>query len=224
MEDFSRFASSWWDKNSSMRMLHRFNDIRFDYIKNEITRKFPGIEYPNIKVLDFGCGGGILTESLHDIGLNVYGVDIAQENIECAKSRNCAILYYTSDVFFAQDEEKFKIIILSEVLEHVDDIPNLISKLMQYCDENAIFILSTINRTIKSLAFAKIAAEYILRIIPVGVHSWSKFIKPSEIQAYFEEHGYFVSKIKGIHYNVFTQSFTYSYNVDINYILTLEYR
>jgi len=202
IEFFEKLADKWWDKNGEFKPLHQINDLRLSFINKNIKNNFGKIE--GLKLLDIGCGGGLLSEEMAKLGCIVTGIDAGKNNIKVAKlhaqQSGLDINYLCCDMS-GLDKTKFDIILNMEVIEHVPN-PNLfIKESCEFLDKNGCMFISTINRTIKSLLFAKIGAEYVLRWLPIGTHKWSKFIKPSELEVMLNENGLKTSNIKGINFN-----------------------
>ncbi len=219
VEKFTKFAKSWWDGEGEMKMLHKMNPIRLEYIEKIIAKK---ITKPRnqIDILDFGCGCGILSESLAETGYNVVGFDANSENIFAAKEHaegNFDSLKYLENE--SEIEIKFDVIVCMEVIEHIDDLDEFLSRLSEYLKENGVIIFSSINKTLKSLVFAKFAAEYILRIVPIGIHDFNKFVKPSDLNEKLEKLGLKNIDISGLLYNPFSKNFSLCGKVDMNYFI-----
>lgn len=223
-EKFSFSFSEWWNESGKMKMLHKINPIRTNYIIEKINSCFHQNENSSIKILDVGCGCGILTESLAKSGFNLTGIDLREENIKIAKehsaSQNLKIEYFTKNEYVNDTSNKFDAVILSEVLEHIENMNEFLEEIFSYANENAIVFCTTINRNLKSIIFAKYIAEYVIKIVPNGMHDWKKFLKPSEINHFIEKFGFKIFDIKGIYINPLNLSVKLSNDLDINYILS----
>lgn len=219
IERFNIASNSWKNKEGEMKMLHRFNPIRLEYIINQM-KKHQFNDKNQMKILDFGCGGGILSEKMAGLGYNITGVDPASDLINQNKLQNSKVDYQLQDDFIANNTEKFDIIIASEVLEHVENVDLFFLQLCQFSREKSIFILSTINRTAKSLLLSKICAEYLLKLVPLGTHKWAKFVKPSEVNEKMEKYNFRCIDISGVSYNPIMHTFNIANNIENNYFIT----
>lgn len=219
---FSSIASDWWKKNGKFKVLHNFNKVRVEYIK-DILAKHNLIS--NEEILDIGCGGGILSESFAKLGYKLTGIDASAETIEVAKSHakehNLDINYYNlfPEDFLAQNSgKKFKIIFAMEIIEHVNNPQEFVDIIMQLLDENGVLFFSTINRNLKSLILAKYTAEYILNWVPKATHEYSKFITPYELNSFLEKNNSEIYDIKGINLNPLNREWKLVNNPSVNYI------
>ena len=224
IEKFIKIASQWWDPKGKFRPLHILNPIRLTYIKNTIINHFKSDNFKKISLLDIGCGGGLVSESLAKIGFNVTGIDAATENIEIAKNHAAATgvklnyLTCTAEKMVAKDL-KFDVVIALEVIEHVDDVEFFIECLAKLLKKDGLLIISTINKTIKSYLMAIIAAEYMMRMLPIGTHDYKKFLSPSQIATIAEKHHLKISDIKGLEFNPITNIWKLSAKCDVNYFI-----
>lgn len=215
-EHFDDFAYDWWNKSGNYRLLHKLNPIRLEYITSRFNLK-------NKKVLDIGCGGGILTEKLHKMGAKVTGVDSSQKSIKIAtqhaKEQKFDIEYINASILEISDLGKYDCIVCFEMIEHVSDPNKLIEKIKEFSSDQCHLFMSTINRNLKSFIFAKIAAEYMLQIVPKGTHQYAKFVTPYELDKLLEKNEYNLNNLDGIAFNPLNETFTLSKNIDINYFL-----
>ena len=216
--NFGDLSQNWWDVNGPMRPLHKLNPQRVAYIKAQAAGSVNGKS-----ILDIGCGGGIVCEPLARLGGKVTGIDVAPELIETAKHHakidNLDIIYKNTDL--SDITETFDIVLALEVVEHVDDPAAFIELAAARVKNGGILILSTLNRTLKSLALGKYAAEYVLRWVPAGTHHWNMFIKPSELVGYAEQAGLKAGDLSGLRYNPLNDEFALDKNdLSINYFLT----
>ncbi len=187
VEKFSALAGEWWDVGGPFAMLHAINPVRLDYIIRQINNSLGATA--GLKILDIACGGGIVSLPLHRLGASVVGIDASAESIEVAKSYAASAMDGNGPVFYCERLESFAqnnaaiydVVLMLEILEHVDDVKDFIKHAIHVLRPGGILILSTINRTLKSLMLAKLGAEYILRIVPAGTHDWNKFLKPQEV-------------------------------------------
>jgi len=227
---FEKLASEWWDVNGAFKLLHEMSPLRISYAKKNICKAlninnkklkpFAGLDF-----LDVGCGGGLMSVPMHFLGANVTGIDAGAKNIEAAKAyakrKNLPINFvYTTAEDLEKTGVKFDVILAMEVIEHVANYKFFLKKLASMLKPNGVLIISTINRTIKSLLFAKVAAEYLLRILPAGTHEWDKFLKPEEIEAELKAYGVNKINISGTCFNIISREFRFCNNTDITYSMT----
>ena len=189
IEKFSKIAEEWWNPKGKFKPLHKFNPIRISYIKNNIisTFKLKNKKKPldQIKILDIGCGGGLLSEPMCRLGASVTGIDASQKNIKIAqlhaKKGNLKINYICTSPEKMNSNKKFDVILNMEIIEHVEDINFFLESSASLLKKNGIMFVATLNKTLKSYIFAIIGAEYIMRWLPIGTHEWEKFVKPEEL-------------------------------------------
>ncbi|MFT4693475.1 MAG: 2-polyprenyl-6-hydroxyphenyl methylase/3-demethylubiquinone-9 3-methyltransferase [Francisella sp.] len=221
VDKFSRLAKNWWNPNGELKTLHQVNPLRLKFIQ-----KYTDLDSKNI--IDIGCGGGILTESLTTTNNSVSGLDASCEAItiakEHAKQNNLNIRYINSTIedFVAIENKEFDVISCMEMLEHVPDPESIIASIAKIIKKNGYFFASTLNRNLKSYLLSIVAAEHILKIVPKGTHEYAKFIKPYELIKVAEKYGFKALEITGIHYNPLNDSFKLGKNVDINYIIAFK--
>ncbi len=216
---FSKIADEWWDKNGKFRLLHEINYLRVEYISQYLYNQEVK------KILDIGCGGGILSESMAKKGYQVTGIDPSEENIKIAQlhKKNLNICYKCINAEdFVKNGETFDVVLCTEVVEHVADIDSFIATCSSLLKKEGIIFLSTINRTTTSYLQAIIIAEYILRWLPRRTHEWRKFIKPSEMRNYLFHNNIKVKEIKGMKYSILHGDWELSDNVSVNYILAAQ--
>jgi 2-polyprenyl-6-hydroxyphenyl methylase/3-demethylubiquinone-9 3-methyltransferase len=230
-EDVARFTSiadNWWDPNSAFATLHAINPLRVSYIKNKIctyfgyneTEKFP---LKGISILDIGCGGGLLCEPLAQLGAQLTGIDAGFENIEAAKvhaqKMNLNIIYrHVLPEQFEKEKGRYDLVVNMEVLEHVSNIETFLQASTALVRPGGAMALSTLNRTLKSLAFAKIGAEYILRWVPIGTHNWLQFVKPSELASGLRANGVLIEDLTGMIYNPLNRQWELNQDLTVNYL------
>jgi len=219
---FSNYSENWWDESGEMKMLHKFNPIRIEYIEKHITQNFD--HQNDISILDIGCGCGILSEKLAQNHHQIVGIDPSFSNIKAAKKHAIqsginGLEYFQQDEFLETYNGKFDIILAMEVLEHVDNLDLFFNQMLEFSKTNSLFIISTINKNITSLIFAKFTAEYILNILPKGTHDWKKFINPDNINQIAEKYGFKNIDICGVRYNPIVQNFAYSVKPLMNYFM-----
>ena len=184
IEKFSRIAEEWWDPTGKFKPLHKFNPIRVSYIKEKIINSFKleNSDKPlqKIRLLDIGCGGGLLSEPMSRLGAEVTGIDASEKNIQDAKlhakKNNLKLNYLTASPENLKIDRKFDVILNMEIIEHVEDVDIFLKSCASLLKKEGIMFVATINKTLKSYLFAIIGAEYILRWLPIGTHEWDKFI------------------------------------------------
>ena len=215
-QHFDDFAYDWWNKTGNYKLLHKLNPIRLEYITSRFDIK-------NKKILDIGCGGGILTEQLHKIGANVTGVDSSEKSIKIAsqhaKDQRLNIQYINESILEISNLDKYDCIVCFEMIEHVSDPNKLIEKIRELSSEQCHLFMSTINRNLKSFILAKIMAEYVFDIVPKGTHQYSKFVTPYELDQLLEKNQFSLNSLDGISFNPIDESFKLSKYTDVNYFL-----
>jgi len=223
IEKFQSIASRWWDRESEFKPLHEINPLRVSYIE----RQAQGVE--GKRILDVGCGGGILAEALAQQGAQVTGIDMAELSLKVARlhlhESALEIDYQLSTVeAFAENHvAQFDIVTCLEMLEHVPDPASVISSAARLLKPGGVLFLSTINRNPKAFALAILGAEYILGMLPRGTHEYKKFIKPSEIAAQLRTCDMRVDDISGMSYNPLSNRYTLGRDIDVNYLLTARF-
>ena len=226
IEKFSKMASQWWDPNGKFKPLHKFNPIRIGYIKNNIIKHFKMKSstrpLKKINILDIGCGGGLLSEPMCKLGANVVGIDASKKNIEIAKfhakKNNLKINYICSSPETIKIKKKFDVVLNMEIVEHVDDINFFIKKSSELLKKNGLMFIATLNKTLKSYAFAIVGAEYILRWLPIGTHDWEKFVKPKDLIKISEENNLKIKNLDGLKYDILKDKWELSNDDSVNYI------
>ena len=229
---FDAMAATWWDPRGEMRALHMINPVRIGYIRDAACRHF-GREarrldsLKDLRILDIGCGAGLLSEPLARLGASVVGADPAETNIKAAivhaQQSGLDIDYrpVTAEAL-ADAGERFDIVLAMEVVEHVADVAQFVKRCAEMVKPGGLMIAATINRTWKSYAFAIVGAEYILRLIPLGTHHWDKFVTPDELEAAMEASGLAVVDERGVVLNVFAGELQLSNDLDVNYMVLAE--
>ena len=226
IDKFSKIASEWWDPHGKFKPLHKFNPIRIKYIKDNSIKHFKikSFKQPlkKLKILDIGCGGGLLSEPMSRLGAEVTGIDASQENINIAKihslEKKLKIKYICSSPEKLNTKDKFDIILNMEIVEHVDDVNLFIKNCAKFLKKDGIMYIATLNKTLKSYIFAIIGAEYILRWLPIGTHDWQKFVKPEELINYAEYNSMKVKKIDGVVFNPLNNTWNINNDKSVNYI------
>jgi 2-polyprenyl-6-hydroxyphenyl methylase/3-demethylubiquinone-9 3-methyltransferase len=214
--------------------MHRLNRLRSEYLRNAICRHFgraTGVTSPlnGLSILDIGCGGGILAESMAALGANVHGIDIVERNIKVATQHalqsQLAIEYeYVTVEGVIARSQRYDVVLNMEVVEHVADLPLFVSLCTQLVARDGILFVATINRNLLSWLFAIVGAEYILRWLPRGTHRWHKFVKPRELEGLLARNDMTVTASSGVQVNPFTRHFSLSTNHAVNYMLSAIHR
>ena len=227
IEKFSKIAEEWWDPTGKFKPLHKFNPIRISYIKNNIISSFKLDAANNkplkkVKILDIGCGGGLLSEPMSRLGAEVIGIDASNKNINVAKlhakKNNLDIKYICSSPENLNTKIKFDVILNMEIIEHVEDVKIFLNSCSKLLKKNGIMFVATLNKTLKSYLFAIIGAEYILRWLPIGTHEWEKFVKPEELINILKKHDLELNTIDGMKFNLIKDEWKLSSDKSINYI------
>ena len=215
---FEALATRWWDPESEFRTLHQINPLRLEFINERAPLE-------GKKVLDVGCGGGILSESMATRGARVTGIDMGEKPLAVAKlhlkESGLEVDYRqtTAEALAIEEPESFDIITCMEMVEHVPDPASVINACSRLVRPGGELFFSTINRTPKAWLFAIVGAEYLLNILPKGTHSYEKFIRPSELEKWARESGLVSKEITGMHYNPFTDHYWLAPGVEVNYLL-----
>jgi len=226
IEKFSKIAEEWWNPQGKFRPLHKFNPIRISYIKENIIKTFKlddnEIPLKDIKILDIGCGGGLLSEPMCRLGAKVTGIDASDKNIKVAKlhskKNNLQIDYFCSSPEKFNAKDKFDVILNMEIVEHVEDVNFFLESCSKLLKKNGIMFVATLNKTLKSYVFAIVGAEYILRWLPIGTHEWEKFIKPEELISILEKNNFKLDKINGMNFNLIKNKWSVGNDKSVNYI------
>ena len=219
IDNFDSFAHEWWNKRGPYKLIHNLTPLRLEYIRSHLDIK-------SLNILDIGCGGGILAEELTKNGAKVTGLDASKKTIRVARShakeKNYDINYIdiSLEEHIKKVKKKYDAVICFELIEHVPDQLKLIQDISSICKKDGKLFMSTINRNIISFIFAKLMAEYILKIVPEGTHQYTKFVKPSELAKILEVSKYSIDDIKGIKLNPIDYKFSFSSITRINYFMT----
>ena len=216
-DHFSTLASEWWSKNGKFKTLHDIQPIRIKYIQNTLKKRKLG----KIKVLDLGCGGGLISESISKLGAHVTGIDFVEKNINVAKAHalhnNLKINYILKNFEKEKIESKYDLIIIFEVLEHLNDWESFIKKIKLNLKSNGILIISTINRNLISKFLTIDLAENFLKWIPYNTHNYYKFIKPNELEFFLLTNNFKKINFSGLVYDPFKAKWKLNKNTNINY-------
>ncbi len=228
IQKFSNLSDEWWDVKGKFKPLHMFNPIRIEYIIEKIRNHFEINDknkkhFKDLKILDIGCGGGLISEPMARLGSSVTGIDASYKNIQVAKAHskksNLKIRYLNKSPEQLDEIEKFDVILNLEIVEHVEDVDLYISSCFNLLKKNGIMFTATINRTLTSYIKAIVGAEYILRWLPIGTHDWSKFLKPEELEKKLVERKFKTLDIKGLNYNPILNRWKRTENLSVNYII-----
>ena len=226
IEKFSKIAEEWWNPQGKFKPLHKFNPIRISYIKESIIKNFKlkikNKPLENIKILDIGCGGGLLSEPMTKLGADVVGIDASKNNIKIAelhaKKNNLKIKYYCTSPEKFKTETKFDVILNMEIIEHVNDVDFYLKSCSSLLKKNGIMFVATLNKTLKSYLFAIVGAEYILRWLPIGTHDWEKFIKPNDLIRMLKKYKLEINNLDGVKFDIIKNDWNLSSDKSINYI------
>jgi len=218
LEKFAALAHRWWDKNSEFKPLHAINPLRLNFIDNKV-----GLH--GKRVLDVGCGGGILSESMAEKGAEVTGIDLGEKALKVAKlhqlESGAKVDYRLLAVEDLAKEQpaSFDVVTCMEMLEHVPDPASVVHACAQLVKPGGSVFFSTINRNPKAYLFAVVGGEYLLNMLPKGTHEYEKFIKPSELSAWARQADLTIGELKGMSYNPFTQHYSLGADISVNYLI-----
>ena len=226
IEKFSKIAEEWWNPQGKFKPLHKFNPIRISYIKESVIKNFKlkinKKPLENIKILDIGCGGGLLSEPMTKLGADVVGIDASKNNIKIAelhaKKSNLKIRYYCTSPEKFKTETKFDVILNMEIIEHVNDVDFYLKSCSRLLKKNGIMFIATLNKTLKSYFFAIIGAEYILRWLPIGTHEWEKFLKPEDLISILKKNDLRLDRVDGMNFNLIRNKWSVGNDKSVNYI------
>ncbi len=226
IDKFSKIADEWWDPEGKFKPLHKFNPTRIKYIKENIINNFKlknkSKPLSGIKILDIGCGGGLLSEPMSRMGANVTGIDASNKNIKIAKlhskKNKLKIDYLCSSPEKLKIEKKFDVILNMEIVEHVEDIDFFLKSCSKLLKKNGLMFVATINKTLKSYVFAIVGAEYVLRWLPIGTHEWEKFVKPEDLKKILMKYDLSLNKLEGMKFNIIKDEWSISKDLSVNYI------
>ena len=232
VEKFSKLAAVWWDPNGKMGVLHKFNPVRIEWIKEQVCARLgldPLVAEPfkGLRFLDIGCGGGLLCEPMARLGFSVTGVDASAKNIAVAGAhageQELSIDYRagTAEDLVASGDFAFDVILNMEVIEHVTDPGRFLRDCAKLLAPGGLMIVATLNRTLRSLALAKIGAEYVLRWLPPGTHDWRKFITPAEMQGFVAGESLAMQGPFGVSFDPLSGRWSRSQDAGINYMMTV---
>jgi 2-polyprenyl-6-hydroxyphenyl methylase / 3-demethylubiquinone-9 3-methyltransferase len=232
VERFSKIAAEWWDPKGKFAPLHKFNPVRLGFIRDQALYRFgrdgsARRPFESLRLLDIGCGGGLLSEPMSRLGFQVTGVDASARNIGTASAHaqatGLAIDYRctTAEDLVAAGEPAFDVILNMEVIEHVADPGAYLRSCAQLLKPGGLMIVATLNRTLKALALAKVGAEYVLRWLPVGTHDWNRFLKPEEMRGFLTGEPVVVDGPFGVVFEPLSGRWKRGHDVDVNYMMTV---
>ena len=232
VERFSRIAAEWWDPKGKFAPLHKFNPVRLSFIREQALVRFGRDSqarkpFEGLRLLDIGCGGGLLSEPMTRLGFSVTGVDASERNIGTAKAhadeQKLDIDYRagTAEGLEAEGAGPFDVILNMEVIEHVADPGEYLRCCSRLLAPGGLMIVATLNRTLKAFALAKVGAEYVLRWLPAGTHDWTKFLKPDELRGFLKDEKLQVQGPFGVAFDPMNGRWCRSSDCDINYMMTV---
>lgn len=219
LDKFSQLAHRWWDPNSEFKPLHDINPLRLEWI----DRLCGGVS--GKRIIDVGCGGGILAESMAAQGATVTGIDLSEKALKVAKLHQLETgvqvdyRHIAAEALAEEQPESFDVVTCMEMLEHVPDPVSILAACRQMVKPGGWVFLSTLNRNPKSYLFAIVGAEYVLNMLPKGTHDWSKFLKPHELASYARQVGLDTVELMGMTYNPFSKTYRLERDTDVNYLL-----
>ncbi len=218
LDKFSALAHRWWDPESEFKPLHDINPLRLEWIDSLVG-------LAGKQVIDVGCGGGILAESMADKGAQVTGIDLSDKALKVARlhllesGKEVEYLSIAAEAIAEQRPESFDVVTCMEMLEHVPEPASTIAACARLCKPGGWLFFSTINRNPKSYLFAIVGAEYILKLLPKGTHDWARFLKPAELSRLTRQVGLDMVEIKGMSYNLLNKTYTLGQDTDVNYLI-----
>jgi len=226
IEKFSNIAEEWWNPTGKFKPLHKFNPVRIKYIKDNLIKDFDLKNKKNplsgLKILDIGCGGGLLSEPMARLGAKVIGIDPSVKNIKVArhhlKKSKLNIKYYSLSPEKFKSNNKFDVILNMEIVEHVENVDIFIKQSTKFLKKSGIMFIATLNQTLKSYLFAIVGAEYILKWLPIGTHDWQKFIKPAELINICKKNSLNLKTVDGMSFNPIIDKWNISIDKSVNYI------
>ena len=229
IEKFSKMASEWHNENGKFKPLHLFNPVRIEFIKNKLISYFDlnsNSQKPlkKLKILDIGCGGGLLCEPLNKLGATITGIDASKNNIEVAKlhskEMNLDIKYIHCSPENLNLQNEYNVVLAMEVVEHLLDINIFMQNCSKLIKKNGIMFVATLNKNLKSYIFGIVGAEYILRWLPIGTHDWEKFLTPQDLENIASSNNFLTDETIGMKFNLLSNKWSKSNDTSVNYIST----
>ena len=226
VERFDRLSRTWWQQQGPMRPLHVVNQLRLDWLVPRIAAhvgRAPGTGLAGLRILDLGCGGGLLSEPLARRGAQVVGIDASAGNVEAARRHAAAsavVVDYRHGEAATQlrPEERFDVVLALEVVEHVADVPTFLRSAANSLAPGGLLVVSTINRSWKSFVFAIVGAEYLLRLLPRGTHRWGQFVRPAELRQALAGSNLVQRDLLGMRYQPWTHRAAWTGDTQVNYL------
>ena len=229
VEKFSKLAKDWWNPNGKFKPLHQFNPVRIKFIKEKLIFNFnlksnDSKPLKGLKILDIGCGGGLLCEPLNKLGAEITGIDASSKNIKIAKLHAKEMKLKIKYICCSQEKliikNKFDVILNMEVIEHVENVDVFIKSCSKLVKKDGIMFVATINKNLKSFLFGIVGAEYILNWLPIGTHEWKKFLTPQDLENILLNNKFTSDETIGVKFNLFTNTWGISNDTSVNYIST----
>ena len=234
IDKFSALAAEWWDPAGKFAPLHKFNSVRLGFIRDTVAAHFGRdpkslCPFERLTLLDIGCGGGLLSEPMARLGFSVLGADASEKNVKTAaahaRATGLTIDYRTTTAeALAADGKQFNVVLNMEVIEHVADLRGYLCACAKLVAPGGLMFVATLNKTLKSLALAKIGAEFILRWLPVGTHDWNRFVEPHKLRAHLLDTGLQIITTQGVIFDPLSWDWRLSGNIDVNYMIVAERR
>lgn len=232
VERFSRIAAEWWDPKGKFAPLHKFNPVRLGFIREQALSRFgrdaaARAPFEGLRLLDIGCGGGLLSEPMARMGFSVTAVDASERNIGTASTHaaeqglSIDFRCSTAEQLLAEGAGPFDVILNMEVIEHVADPGEFLRTTSRLLAPGGLMVVATLNRTLKALALAKIGAEYVLRWVPAGTHDWRRFLKPEELRGFLDGEPVRLDGPFGVVYQPLSGRWVQSHDCDVNYMVTV---
>ncbi len=228
IEKFRRMAEEWWDPRGKFRPLHRFNPVRLGFLKERLCRHFgrdPKADRPldGLRLLDIGCGGGLVAEPLTRLGAEVVGIDATARNVEVARVHaaegGLTIDYrHAAAEDLAEAGESFDAVLALEIVEHVASLDAFVAASARMVRPGGLMVVATLNRTLKAFALAIVGAEYVLGWLPRGTHDWKRFVRPSELEAAMRASGLALAETAGVAFNPILDRWSLGSDLDVNYL------
>jgi len=229
IEKFSKMAADWWNPNGKFKPLHLFNPARIEFIKKKLISYFDldsNSQKPlkKLKILDIGCGGGLLCEPLSKLGASITGIDPSKDNIEVAKLHSKEMKLNINYICCSPEnlnlKTEFDVILNMEVIEHVSNVNFFIQNCSKIIRKKGIMFVATLNKNLKSYMFGIVGAEYILRWLPIGTHDWDKFLTPKNLENIVCNNNFLADETVGMKFNIFSNKWNKSNDISVNYIST----